>query len=152
MPDILQTLHLESDPSTNVYPNILAGNIPNGAIDENKIASNSISSAKLQNGSVIPSKIVFSVTTLYEIRPRTMAELVNILMKVLLEPAEYKIFYYRETEYGADFSTIGFRYDSANNVLTMYVGGVTSTISDENSFNAFMLPYAEYIYIQKVGS
>ena len=152
MPDILQTLRLETDPNTNVYPNILEGNIPNGAVTEDKISSNSISAAKLKNGAVNVYKISFVSESLYDIRPQTMAELVNVLMKVLLDYEKYKVYYYRETEYGADFSTIDFNYNSTNNVLVMYVGGVTSTISDDTSFNAFMAPYAQYIFIQKVGS
>ncbi len=57
MPDIRQTLKLESDPSTNVFPNIKKENIPSLAIDSTKIENGAVIAAKIANGAVQSSHI-----------------------------------------------------------------------------------------------
>lgn len=47
MADIIQTLHLENDPTTNVFPNIKNENIPASAVTTIKIADGSIISTKM---------------------------------------------------------------------------------------------------------
>ena len=47
----------------DVYPNILAQNIPSSAIDDTKIANDSITTAKLQDGAVTADKIANGTIT-----------------------------------------------------------------------------------------
>ena len=49
MSDKLVTLHLESDDSVNVYPNIKSANIPSGAVTKAKMAVNSVGTDELEN-------------------------------------------------------------------------------------------------------
>ena len=45
--DKISTLHPKGDLTTNIYPNIVADNIPNGAITADKIASKTITDSEL---------------------------------------------------------------------------------------------------------
>ena len=49
MSDKLVTLHLESDDSVKVYPNIKSDNIPSGAVTKAKIGVNSVGTDELEN-------------------------------------------------------------------------------------------------------
>lgn len=57
MADILQTLKLQSDPSTNVYPNILEGNIPSSAVTTDKVANGNITTVKIADEAITTDKL-----------------------------------------------------------------------------------------------
>lgn len=59
----IDTLHPKGDLTTDLYPNIISDNIPNGAITNNKIADNTISGAKLTTNSVDTNKIYNKAVT-----------------------------------------------------------------------------------------
>lgn len=63
MSQVITTLKKKGDISVDIYPNIKAENIPNNAIDENKIQDASISYNKLQANSVRNDNIInYAVT------------------------------------------------------------------------------------------
>lgn len=43
----ITTLHPINDPTTNLYPNIIAENIPEGSIDDSKVKDHGLSESKL---------------------------------------------------------------------------------------------------------
>lgn len=49
MSEKITTLHLESDSSVEVYPNIRSANIPSGAVTKAKMAVNSVGKDELEN-------------------------------------------------------------------------------------------------------
>lgn len=55
--DKLQTLREKDNPSNNVYPNILTGNIPNKGVTRAKIDDNAIDTQQLATQSVTEAKI-----------------------------------------------------------------------------------------------
>lgn len=57
MAETLQDLKLKNDPSTIVRPNIVAGNIPSGAIDSTKLATGAVTASKIGAGAVQSSNI-----------------------------------------------------------------------------------------------
>lgn len=63
MAQIRQTLKLESDPTTEVYPNIKPECIPALAIDEAKIASNAVTENKIADAAVTNSKLANNAVT-----------------------------------------------------------------------------------------
>ena len=67
MPDIKQTLKLKSDPSTNVYPNIVSDNIPSKAVTDDKIDDNAVTAAQLADNAVTENKILDEAVTKFKI-------------------------------------------------------------------------------------
>lgn len=63
MAQIRQTLKLESDPTTEVFPNVQPENIPASAIDETKIASNAVTESKINAGAVTNTKLANNAIT-----------------------------------------------------------------------------------------
>ena len=63
MAQIRQTLKLESDPTTEVYPNILSDNIPANAVDATKIASNAVTETKIVDAAVTNTKLATGAVT-----------------------------------------------------------------------------------------
>lgn len=63
MTDIIDTLHPESNPNDNIYPNIKEANIPTGAVTNPKLASNSVGESKIIDGSVTTDKIYTGAVT-----------------------------------------------------------------------------------------
>lgn len=57
MTDLIDTLHPESNPSDNIYPNIKKANIPSEAVDASKLAANAVTTAKINDGAVTQDKI-----------------------------------------------------------------------------------------------
>ena len=63
MAQVITTLKKKGDISVDIYPNIKAENVPNNAIDENKIADNSITTNKIVDASITTNKILDSAVT-----------------------------------------------------------------------------------------
>jgi len=63
MADTIQTLHLKDDPTTNVFPNIVGDNIPDGAVVESKLGASSVTSTKIASSAVTAGKIASSAVT-----------------------------------------------------------------------------------------
>lgn len=57
MAQVITTLKKKGDISVDIYPNIKAENIPNNAIDENKISDASITTNKIADNSVTKDKL-----------------------------------------------------------------------------------------------
>ena len=58
MAKLYKTLNKKGEPSTEIYPNIEASNIPNNAIDSTKIQDNAITNTKIQDNAVTGTKIL----------------------------------------------------------------------------------------------
>ena len=58
MAKLYKTLNKKGDPSTEIYPNIEAQNIPNNAIDSTKIQDGAVINSKIQDNAVTGTKIL----------------------------------------------------------------------------------------------
>ena len=63
MSDLIKTLNKKGDSTTKIYPNIKSENIPNNAVDSDKLASNAVTIAKIADDAVTTSKIASSAVT-----------------------------------------------------------------------------------------
>ena len=57
MSEIITTLHKKGDLSVDLYPNIKRDNIPDGAINNNKLANNSVRTAHIIDNAITTNKI-----------------------------------------------------------------------------------------------
>lgn len=62
MNDKIDTLHPINDLQTNIYPNIVSDNIPDGAVTESKIADGSIINSKIKESSISADKLIYDNT------------------------------------------------------------------------------------------
>ena len=64
MSEIIQTLRKKNDATVEIYPNIKAENIPNGAVSTSKLSNTAVTTEKILDGAVTSDKLdTASVTT-----------------------------------------------------------------------------------------
>lgn len=123
------------------------------SVGTDKIAAFAVTTGKISDEAIITRKIKYETKSLYDIRPQSFVDLLKILLQVLAEPNEYKIYYLKAQEGSAvDFSTIDYHYISSTGGLKIAFLGNSITIDDEQDFKAFMNNYGADIYIQQVAN
>lgn len=121
------------------------------AVTNDEIDDLTIQGGKIANNTITANKIKFDVTVLDSLGLPNIAALANVLVKFLVEPNGYKIYYFKaiETDYD-EYSTIEFDYVNSTGTLKIHMLGQTFTLADQTSYAAFMTDYAKYIYIVNI--
>lgn len=130
---------------------ITADKIASKTITNDEISDETIQAGKIANSTLTANKIKWDITNLNDLTPPNIDALANILVKLLVEPNGYKLYYLKavETDYD-EFSTIEFSYNRSSGHLLIHMNGTTFNLTDNNSYSVFMTDYAKYIYLVNI--
>lgn len=129
--DKYQTLREKDNPANNVYPNIQAQNIPDGAVSALKIADGSITADKIASNAVTSGKLASNAVTAGKIASGAVTSAKLADQGVTTAKISDGAVTASKTDFGAsDFPSSILGVTQADNFHNMNDDGVEGTIAD----------------------